>query len=128
MANQRDLEGAVPHVLHMSAGDDIVAGLKRFFIDGGWTELVIMGCAGSMEKAVVCYPQEATLPPVVERIEMDGAFEICTITGNVIYDNGAPRVHLHGSFAENGTKVFGGAIREGSRIFKSADFFLLAYK
>ena len=128
MANERALEGAIPYVLHMSAGDDIFAGLKRFFADGGWTEVVIMGCAGSLEKAVVCYPQDATLPPVVERVEIDGVFEICTITGNVIYDNGAPRVHLHGSFAENGTKVFGGAIGEGSRIFKSADFFLLAYK
>ena len=59
---------------------------------------------------------------------MESTFEICTITGNVIHDNGAPRVYLHGSFAENGTKVLGGAIGEGSRIFKSADFFLLAYK
>ena len=58
MANERTLEGAVPCVLHKSSGDDIFAGLKSVIVDGGWTEVVIMGCAGSMEKAVVCYPQE----------------------------------------------------------------------
>ena len=128
MTSNRPLEGAVPYVLHMSAGDDVFAELKRFFLDGGWTEVVVMGCAGSLEKAVVNYPKDATLPPVVERIEMEGVYEICTIAGNIIYHNGEPRVHMHGSFAENGTKVYGGAIGEGARIFKSADFFLLAYK
>jgi predicted DNA-binding protein with PD1-like motif len=126
--DQRALEGAVAHVLHLPAGDDIFAGLRRFFVEGGWTEVVIMGCAGSMEKAVVRYPQGATLPPLVEQVEFGGAFEICTITGNITYDNEAPRIHLHGSFAENGAKVYGGAIGEGSKTFKSADFFLLAYK
>lgn len=76
MTNNRVLGGAIPYVLHMSAGDDVFAELKRFFLDGGWTEVVVMGCAGSLEKAVVNYPKDATLPPVVERIEMEGVYEI----------------------------------------------------
>ena len=122
----RALESAVPYVLHMEAGADVFGELKKFFVEGNWTEVVVMGCAGSLDKAVVCYPKDAQLPPVIERIEMEGVFEICTLTGNVICHEGSPRVHLHGSFAERGIKVYGGAIQDGSRIFKSADFFLLA--
>ena len=124
----RALEGAVPMVLHMEAGKDVFAGLKEFFLEGGFKEVVITGCAGSLERAVANYPKDMTLPPVVEHIVMSGAYGVCTLNGNVAWDNGKPKVHIHGSFAEKGLKVYGGAIGDGTRIFKSADFFLLTYK
>ena len=58
----RALEGAAPYVLHMEAGADVFGELKKFFVEGNWTEVVVMGCAGSLDKAVVCYPKDAQLP------------------------------------------------------------------
>lgn len=128
MSTYRALPGAVPMVLHMEAGADVFAELASFFVEGGYTEVVITGCAGSLEKAVANYPRDMTLPPVVEHVVMEGAYEVCTLNGNVTWDDGKPKVHIHGSFAEKGVKVYGGAIGKGTRTFKSADFFILAYK
>ncbi|OQB47752.1 MAG: hypothetical protein BWY00_01094 [Firmicutes bacterium ADurb.Bin153] len=128
MSTYRYLEGAVPVVLHVEAGKDIAEELGRFFTEGDYKEIIILGCAGSLERAVANYPKDMSLPPVVEHVVMEGAYEVCTINGNVTWEEGKPKVHIHGSFAEKGTKVYGGAIGKGTRTFKSADFFLLAYK
>lgn len=126
MSEQRSLHGPELMVLGLNAGEDLFSELRSFVIDGDWKEVVIMGAAGSFDKAVVCYPKGTTLPPVVERKELDGVFEISSLSGNARrLEDGSVHVHIHGSFAENGVKVYGGAIGEGARIFKMADLFLL---
>lgn len=128
MPELRKLDGAIPGVLNLKEHTDLFAELRRFIAEGGWTEVVIMGCAGSLEKAVANYPRDMTLPPIVDHVVMEGAYEVCTLNGNVTWADGSPKVHIHGSFAEKGVKVYGGAIGDGTRIFKSADLFVLCYK
>ncbi len=128
MPDLRRLDGALAGVLHLEEHTDLFSELRKFLTEGGWTEVVITGCAGSLEKAIANYPRDMTLPPIVDHVVMEGAYEVCTLNGNVTWQDGKPRVHIHGSFAEKGTKVYGGAIGDGTRIFKSADLFVLCYK
>lgn len=128
MPELRKLVGAIPGVLNLNEHTDLFAELRKFISEGGWTEVVIMGCAGSLEKAVANYPRDMTLPPIVDHVVMEGAYEVCTLNGNITWVDGSPKVHIHGSFAEKGVKVYGGAIGDGTRIFKSADLFVLCYK
>jgi len=126
MSEHRSLGGIEAMVLRLGPGEDLFTELRSFVIDGDWQEAVIAGAAGSFDKAVVCYPKGATLPPIVERTGLDGVFEISSLSGNARrLEDGSVHVHIHGSFAENGVKVYGGAIGEGTRVFKMADLFLL---
>ncbi|MCR4425464.1 MAG: DNA-binding protein [Firmicutes bacterium] len=126
MPTCRELNGCVPCVLSLGPGADLFAELRSFMAEGRWTEAIVLGAAGSFDLAQVCYPRDATLPPVVERITLEGVFEISSLSGNVVVREGQAHVHLHGSFAEQGQKVYGGALGDGTRVFKMADLFLLS--
>jgi predicted DNA-binding protein with PD1-like motif len=64
------------------------------------------------------------IPPELGKKNFEGLFEINSIAGDVKRVGNEIRVHLHGSLTQKGTDVFGGAIQEGTIIFKMADLVL----
>jgi predicted DNA-binding protein with PD1-like motif len=68
------------------------------------------------------------VPPEIERFTLEGLFEINVIAGEVRSMGQEIKVHLHGSITRAGREVCGGAIMEGTRIFKVAELLLLGVK
>lgn len=55
--------------------------------------------------------------------ELNGQMEICSLAGNVTEKDGAPYLHLHGSFADKDGNVFGGHI-QSAQISVTAEIFV----
>ena len=73
-------------------------------------------------------PRPATVPPEIERFTLEGLFEINVIAGELRRQGNEIKVHLHGSVTRAGTEVSGGAINEGTRIFKVAEMVIVGVK
>jgi len=109
----------------LGAGEDLFEALRGFFKKEGLREAYILSCIGSLEKVVLAYPKTKQIPPEVERITLEGLFEINGISGNIKKDAGEIYVHLHGSISRAGTEVSGGAINVGTRVFKVAELVIV---
>ena len=114
--------------LRMEAGADLFQGLRDFLKAEGLTQAFVLTCIGSCKKVVLAYPKTAEVPPEVERITLDGPFEINGISGDVKRVGSEIKVHLHGSVTKDGREVRGGAISEGTEVFKMAELLIVALK
>jgi predicted DNA-binding protein with PD1-like motif len=114
--------------LTLQAGEDLFQTLRDFFQKEGLTEAYVLSCIGSFEKVVLAYPKTGNLPPEIERITLEGLFEINGIAGNIKKEGGTIKVHLHGSVSKAGLEVMGGAINEGTKVFKVAELVVGAVK
>ncbi|MBM4338473.1 MAG: DNA-binding protein [Deltaproteobacteria bacterium] len=110
------------------AGEDLFHALREFFKQERLKEAYILSCIGSLEEVVLAYPKTKQIPPEVERITLEGLFEINGISGNIKQEAGEIKVHLHGSVSKAGREVSGGAINEGTRIFKVAELVIIGTK
>lgn len=99
--------------------------LRDFLEREDLQEAYMLSCVGSCAKVVAVYPISAEIPPKLGKTEFKGLFEINGIVGDVKRLGSEIRVHLHGSLTQKGTEVFGGAIQEGTTIFKMADLILV---
>jgi len=109
----------------LGAGEDLFQALREFFKKEKLKEAHILSCIGSLEKVVLAYPKTKQIPPEVERITLEGLFEINGILGNIKEEAGEIKVHLHGSISKAGREVSGGAINEGTRVFKVAELVIV---
>jgi predicted DNA-binding protein with PD1-like motif len=91
-------------------------------------EAYILSCIGSLKRVVLAYPKTKVIPLEIETIIMEGLFEINGISGNIKKEAGEVKVHLHGSISKAGRNVSGGAINEGTRVFKVAELVIVGTK
>jgi predicted DNA-binding protein with PD1-like motif len=112
----------------LEAGEDLFQALRGFFQKEKLKEAYILSCIGSLEKIVLAYPKTKQIPPEIDRISLEGLFEINGISGNIKKEAGGIKVHLHGSISKAGREVSGGAINEGTRIFKIAELMMVGIK
>ena len=102
--------------------------LRRFLKDNDLRQAFVLSCVGSCSEVVAVYPKTEEIPPELGRVVFQGLFEMNGISGDVRQDGREIKVHLHGSFAERGREVFGGAIQDGTRIFKTAEMVIAGIK
>jgi predicted DNA-binding protein with PD1-like motif len=112
----------------LEAGEDLFQALKGFFQKEKLKEAYVLSCIGSLEKVVLAYPKTRQIPPEIDRISLEGLFEINGISGNIKKEAGEIKVHLHGSISKAGKEVNGGAMNEGTRVFKVAELVILGTK
>ena len=114
--------------LTLHAGEDLFQALKDFMEKEDLKEAYILSCIGSLKRVVLAYPKTKAIPPEIETIIMEGLFEINGISGNIKKEAGEVKVHLHGSISKAGRNVSGGAINEGTRVFKVAELVIVGTK
>jgi predicted DNA-binding protein with PD1-like motif len=114
--------------LTLHAGEDLFQALNDFMEKKDLKEAYILSCIGSLKRVVLAYPKTKAIPPEIETIIMEGLFEINGISGNIKKEAGEVKVHLHGSISKAGRNVSGGAINEGTRVFKVAELVIVGTK
>ncbi len=124
----RPLQGMQWYRVELAAGADLFQSLRDFLNREGLREAYVLYCIGSVDKAVLAYPKTREIPPEVAQVPLDDLFEIATIAGEVRRVGDRIKVHLHGSLAKQAKEVVGGAILEGTRIFKVAELVVVGAK
>lgn len=122
------LEGLSWYRLTLEAGSLLHQSLRDFLEREGLRHAFVLSCIGSCTKVVAVFPKTNDIPPELGRVEFEGLFEINGIAGDVQRLDDGIRVHLHGSLTKEGKEVFGGAIQEGTRIFKTAEMVIAGLK
>jgi uncharacterized protein len=117
----KTLSGLKMYQMTLGPGDGLHAALRDFLEKEHLRKAFVLTCIGSCSRVVAVYPKTHDIPPELGRLEWEGLFEINGISGDVTRDGDEIRVHLHGSVTSKGNEVFGGAIQEGTTIFKMAD-------
>jgi predicted DNA-binding protein with PD1-like motif len=112
----------------LEAGEDLFQALRGFFQKEKLKEAYVLTCIGSLEKVVLAYPKTRQIPPEIDRMSLEGLFEINGISGNIKKEAGEIKVHLHGSISKAGIEVTGGAMNEGTRVFKVAELVIIGIK
>lgn len=112
----------------LEAREDLFQALKGFFQEEKLKEAYVLSCIGSLEKVVLAYPKTRQIPPEIGRMSFEGLFEINGISGNIKKEAGEIKVHLHGSISKAGKEVNGGAMNEGTRVFKVAELVIVGTK
>jgi predicted DNA-binding protein with PD1-like motif len=102
----------------LEAGEDLFQALKGFFQKEKLKEAYVLSCIGSLEKVVLAYPKTRQIPPEIDRISLEGLFEINGISGNIKKEAGE----------KAGKEVYGGAMNEGTRVFKVAELVIVGTK
>jgi predicted DNA-binding protein with PD1-like motif len=124
----RSLQGMQWYRVEFGAGADLFQSLRDFLNREALREAYVLYCIGSVDKAVVAYPKTREIPPEVARVVLDDLFEINTIAGEVRRAGDQIKVHLHGSLTKQAREVVGGAILDGTRIFKVAELVIAGVK
>jgi predicted DNA-binding protein with PD1-like motif len=124
----RPLPGMQWYRVEFGAGADLFQSLREFLGREGLREAYVVYCIGSVDRAVLAYPRTRTIPPEVARVELEDLFEINVIAGEVRRAGDQVTVHLHGSLARQAREIVGGAILEGTRIFKVAELVIAGAK
>ena len=117
----KNLEGLTWYHLTLDAGAMLHQSLRDFLEREGLRHAFVLSCIGSCTKVVAVFPKTKEIPPELGRMEFEGLFEMNGIAGDVQRLDGEIKVHLHGSLTKEGREVFGGAIQEGTQIFKTAE-------
>jgi predicted DNA-binding protein with PD1-like motif len=116
-----NLEGLRWFHLTLDAGAMLHQSLRDFLKQQGLRHAFVLSCIGSCTKVVAVFPKTKEIPPELGRVEYEGLFEMNGIAGDVRRLENEIKVHLHGSLTKEGREVFGGAIQEGTQIFKTAE-------
>ena len=117
----RALPGMRWYRLELPAGADLFQSLRDFLARENLSQAYVLYCIGSVDKAVLAYPKTRQIPPEIAQMTLEDLFEINVIAGEVRQAGDQIKVHLHGSLTKQGREVVGGAILEGTRIFKVAE-------
>ncbi len=124
----RPFQGSAWYRVELGPGEDLFKSLRDFLNRETLREAYVLYCIGSLDRVVLAYPKTQTVPPEVEQFTLEGLFEINVIAGEVRRRGNEIKVHLHGSITRAGTEVSGGAINEGTRIFKVAEMVIVGVK
>ncbi len=112
----------------LQRGEDLFEGLRNFLEKESLREAHLLSCIGSLERIVLAYPKSRGFPPEVGYSIFEDIFEINGISGNIKRERGEIKIHLHGSVSKGGNKILGGAIAEGTRVFKVAELLIVGIK
>ena len=82
---------------------------------------ILLGAVGSAE--LVRGPKEKVVPPTTVWSSFDDAREILG-AGNIFWENGAPKIHLHAN-AGNSKDMVMGCIRKRAEVFMVAEVFII---
>ena len=124
----RPFQGSTWYRVELGPGADLFENLRGFLNKEALREAYIVYCIGSLDRVALAYPKTKTVPPEIERFTLEGLFEINVIAGEVRRQGNEIKVHLHGSVSREGSEVSGGAIIEGTRIFKVAEMVIVGVK
>jgi len=124
----RPFQGSTWYRVELGPGADLFRSLRDFLDREALREAYVVYCIGSLDRVVIAYPKTPTVPPEVERFTLEGLFEINVIAGEVRRQGDEIKVHLHGSVTRAGTEVSGGAVNEGTRVFKVAEMVIVGVK
>jgi len=106
-----------PHSLKLSPDSDLIISIKEFSFTNNLYGYV-SGVVGNLSKACIQCPGNQNVS------KFQGNLEIVSLNGH--FNNGD--VHLHLSFADEGCKVFGGHLEEGSIVKKGTDILLVSFE
>jgi len=126
--NTHSFQGSAWYRLELGLGADLFQSLRDFLNTEGLREAYVLYCIGSLDRVVLAYPKTKTVPPEIEHCALEGLFEINVIAGEARRQGDEIKIHLHGSVTKAGTEVSGGAIIEGTRIFKVAELVIVGVK
>lgn len=129
MLTKMSLQNSEDFLLTLGPGEDIYKEIEAFFRASGYRELIITSAIGSMLKAVLNYPRDKSLPPVIESKEVEGPFEIASMVGTVRYiEDDKVHIHMHGSVADRGDQIYGGALARGCTTYKMLELIVKGVK
>lgn len=124
----RPLQGMQWYRVELGAGADLFQSLRDLLNREELQEAYVLYCIGSVDKAILAYPKTREIPPEVARVVLEDLFEINVIAGEIRRAGDQIKVHLHGSLTRQAREVVGGAILEGTRIFKVAELVIVGAK
>ena len=106
-----------PHSLMLSPESDLIKCVKEYSFKNNLYGYV-SGVVGNLKQVCIQCPSNKEIN------KFEGNLEILTLNGHFHKAD----VHLHLSFSDEGCNVFGGHLKEGCIVKKSADIFLLSFE
>jgi uncharacterized protein len=82
---------------------------------------IMLGALGGAQ--LVTGPKEKSIPPEIVWASFNDAREIIG-AGNIFWENGAPKIHLHGAVGNNKGMVMG-CIRKETEVFMVVEIFII---
>jgi len=104
-------------------GEDVLAGLSVLAImeDIKSAFFIMLGAMGSAD--LVTGPKDKVVPPDIVWSKFDDVREIIG-AGNIFWENGAPKIHLHGA-AGSSKGITMGCIRKAAQAFMVVEIFIV---
>jgi uncharacterized protein len=102
------------YALRLTPGQDLQTELLAFVKANKLQAVCVVSCVGSLEQAALRF---ANQPDVTI---LPGKFEIVSLVGTL----GSDASHLHLALADSTGKMVGGHVKEGNRIFTTAEIVL----
>jgi predicted DNA-binding protein with PD1-like motif len=102
-------------VVRLLPGDDPKLALERIVAEERLEAVVVLSCAGSLARAAVRFADKSE-PTILEE-----KLEIVSLTGTLSCTGGS---HLHVALADGTGKTIGGHLKEGSRVYTTAEITL----
>jgi predicted DNA-binding protein with PD1-like motif len=99
-------------VLRLAPGDDPKEVLDRVVREEKIEAGVVLSCAGSLTRAVIRFADQKDAKPLEEKLE------IVALSGTLSATAGS---HLHIAVANSEGRTFGGHLKEGSRVYTTAE-------
>ncbi len=110
-------------IARVDHGEDFLAELSSLALEEDIRSafFILLGAMGSAQ--LVRGPKEKSIPPEIVWSKIDDAHEIIGI-GNIFWENGAPRIHLHGAAGSSKGLVMG-CIRKEAEAFMVVEVFIM---
>lgn len=104
-------------------GEDVLSELSGLAIKENIKSafFVMLGAMGSAD--IVTGPKDKVVPPTIVWSKFDDVREIIG-AGNIFWENGAPKIHLHGA-AGSSKGVTMGCIRKAAQAFMVVEVFIV---
>jgi len=104
-------------------GEDVLEGLSVLAImeDIKSAFFIMLGAMGSAD--LVTGPKDKVVPPDIVWSKFDDVREIIG-AGNIFWENGAPKIHLHGA-AGSSKGITMGCIRKAAQAFMVVEIFIV---
>ena len=118
-------KGSVGRVfsVRIDHGEDVLEGLSVLAImeDIKSAFFIMLGAMGSAD--LVTGPKDKVVPPDIVWSKFDDVREIIG-AGNIFWENGAPKIHLHGA-AGSSKGITMGCIRKAAQAFMVVEIFIV---
>lgn len=96
-------------------GEDLATELKRIVLENELKSGNIFYLGALMNPRLIVGPLEPVLPPVTNRLDLEGAWEAVGF-GTISFSQDGPVIHLHASLGK-GRESYTGCIREIAEVY-----------